>query len=150
LAEQRKEEAERRKAQQEEVRRVQARQVQLEEAARHKAQREEARRVQARRVQLEEAARFVAERKAQREEKAERQREEQAEREEGTSYHWTDVELSLFEQGVIAYGWGNWATMARLNIVPTRDRAQLCAHANIFRRCHPADYQRLIGNPALG
>ena len=65
-----------------------------------------------------------------------------------TSWTWSDVEHSQFEQGVVAYGWGNWAAMARANIVPTLDRDQLNNHAKVFRRHHTADYQRLTGEHA--
>jgi hypothetical protein len=65
-----------------------------------------------------------------------------------TSWTWSGVEHSQFEQGVVAYGWGNWAAMARANIVPTRDRDQLNNYGKVFRRRHPADYQRLIGEHA--
>jgi hypothetical protein len=116
-----------------------------EEAERHKAQRKE------------EAERRKAQREEQavREEAERQERKEEAERIENitftiTSLTWTDVEHSQFEQGVIAYGWGNWAAMARANFVPTKNRDQLRDHARRFRRCHPSDYQRLIGNPALG
>ena len=65
-----------------------------------------------------------------------------------TNTSWSDVEHSQFEQGLIAYGWGNWAAMARANIVPTRDRDQLNNYAKVFRRHHTADYQRLTGEHA--
>jgi hypothetical protein len=35
---------------------------------------------------------------------------------------WSDVERSLFEQGVIAHGWGNWAAMVRASIIPTHNQ----------------------------
>jgi hypothetical protein len=64
-----------------------------------------------------------------------------------TNTSWSDVEHSQFEQGLIAYGWGNWAAIANVNI-PTHDRDQVKSRAYRMKRNHPADYQRLIGEHA--
>jgi hypothetical protein len=64
-----------------------------------------------------------------------------------TITQWTDVERSQFEQGVVAYGWGNWAAMASANIVAIRDREKLKNRARHIQWHHPADYQRLLREP---
>ncbi len=148
--------------------RAQKKQLELEaEAEREEAERQERKEEGERRkarLRKEEAEEAEAERRKARlqKEEAERrkaQREEEAVEEVKrlgnitftiSSSSWTDVEHSQFEQGVIAYGWGKWAAMARANIVPTRNHGQLKSHAQYFRRCHPSDYQRLVGNLALG
>ncbi len=61
---------------------------------------------------------------------------------------WTDVDCALFEQGVVALGWGNWHLMSCSFFSGSRDRIQLRTQALVLERSHPETKQRLIDEHA--
>ncbi len=58
------------------------------------------------------------------------------------------VDRALFEQGVVALGWGNWHLMSRSFFSGSRDRIQLRTQALVMERSHPETKQRLIDEHA--
>mmetsp|Transcript_5901 Transcript_5901/g.14783 ORF Transcript_5901/g.14783 Transcript_5901/m.14783 type:complete len:915 (-) Transcript_5901:132-2876(-) len=47
---------------------------------------------------------------------------------------WTEKEQTLFEDGCLLHGWGNWKSIELM--IPTRDRKQVKSHAQKFQKHH--------------